>query len=411
MWAPIPLTARGRRLCSAVAPDAGREGWDVGLTGTGTLVVAALLVIVVGAVTAVVWNRTRSWWRWPARFGLLLAGNVAAVLVVALLLNDTYAFYPSWSEVFGGSAHNGNTTVPAGSLDASLATSLATAARTGHGVVVPLRIEGPTAHLVTGVPSLVYLPAVYGDPAWANVRFPVVELLDGYPGSPQTYTGVLHVQDLLDTLIAEHRMAPTIAVMAVSNVDLPRDTECADVVGGPQVDTYLTADVRSAVTTAFRASGSGHAWTIAGFSTGGYCASIISARHPRMFAGAASIDGYAAAAIDHTTGDLFGHDTELADRADLFWWLHHPPSPEVPLLLMTSREDAGPWHSNTEVAAEAARVGWPVSQVVIPTGGHDASTFDAEIPVALAWLSHVCDGPLAPVPSVDGQLPVPVDAR
>ncbi|MHA3701872.1 alpha/beta hydrolase [Jatrophihabitans sp. YIM 134969] len=381
----------------------------MGLTGAGTVVVAVVVVVVGLAVATVVcWNRIRPRWRWPARLGLLLAGDLAAVLVVALLLNDAYAFYPSWSELLGDGAHNGETTVAAGSLDPSLHQQLAAAAQSGHGTLVPLRIEGPAAHLVTGVSSLVYLPAVYGDPAWANTRFPVVELLDGYPGSPGTWTGVLHVQDILDAEIAEHRMPPTIAVMAVSNVDLPRDTECANVVHGPQVDTYLTDDVRTAVTTAFRASESGYAWTLAGFSTGGYCAGVIAARHPQMFAAAASIDGYAAAAHDHTTGDLFGDDTALRERADLHWWMRHPPSPRVPLLLMASRQDAGPWHSDTTLAVEAVRARWPVSQLVLPTGGHDASTFDAEIPVALSWLAHAASGPLAPVPSVDGLLPSPV---
>lgn len=383
----------------------------MGLTGAGTVVVAVVLLAAVGAATALAWNRLRRGWAWPARVGLLLVGDVAAVVVVALLLNDSFVFYGSWTDLWGGHSTVGHTATPPGSEDAALHAGLAAAAVSGHGLVVSFRVPGVRSHLVTGQTGLVYLPPQYGDPAWAAVRFPVVELLDGFPGSPQTWTRVLHVEDVLDTEISDHEMSPSIVVLPVQNVADPRDTECANVAGGPQVDTYLTFDVRTAVTTAFRASTVPEDWAVAGYSTGGYCAAVMSARHPEMFGAAASIEGYNDAAHDHTTGDLFGHDTDLADRADMIWWMHHKPSSPVPLLAFSSRQDLQSYHDDRVLDAEAAAVGWPLWQVELPAGGHNPGTFGAELPVALGWISHRSGNALAPVPTVDGLSPTLVTTR
>ena len=63
---------------------------------------------------------------------------------------------------------------------------------------------------------------------------------------------MLHVASVLDNLIDTGRAAPFIAVIPVQNVASPRDTECVDVVHGPQVEDYLTTDVRTAVLREFR---------------------------------------------------------------------------------------------------------------------------------------------------------------
>jgi hypothetical protein len=162
-------------------------------------------------------------------------------------------FTLSWSELFGGSATT--PTLPAANhLNTD---QLRRAAAAGHGTVISWVIPG----LHSGVPAepaLIYLPAVYGDPRRATLRFPVVELLAGFPGHPQTWTGPLRLQHILDTAIVAGHVQPLIAVVPSPNVVPGRDTECVNVAGGPSVDTYLTDDVRTAVLAGFRAAPEPH---------------------------------------------------------------------------------------------------------------------------------------------------------
>jgi hypothetical protein len=54
-----------------------------------------------------------------------------------------------------------------------------------------------------------------------------------------------------------------------------------------------------------------------------------------------------------------------------------------------------------------ARSPLKVSSLSLPRGGHNAQTFDAELPTCLGWLSRYVSAPLAPIPTADGLVPVP----
>ncbi len=53
-----------------------------------------------------------------------------------------------------------------------------------------------------------YLPPQYGQARYAHVKFPVVELFHGTPGSPLSWDTVLQINRLADTLIARHVIGP-----------------------------------------------------------------------------------------------------------------------------------------------------------------------------------------------------------
>jgi len=378
-----------------------------GLTGTGTLVLAVLLVMSLVVVTMMFWAPLSrlGWWRWPARAALLFAGQLAAVLVTALVLNNAFVFYQSWSELSGAHSSRSVPVSAVGGLDQRYRAQTTTAYRTGHGTLVPLPIRAVRGNVHTE-PATVYLPPQYGDPAYANRRFPVMEVLDGFPGGPSTWTRRLHLATVLDSMIATGQAAPFIAVLPVQNVASPRDTECVNVVHGPQVDSYLSYDVRATVTTAFRVLTSGSQWTLIGDSTGGYCATDLALRHPGMFGAAASIAGYNAPAHDATTRNLFGNDPSLARFYSPSWLVRHRHRQPVPLqlLLISTKVDRTAYHASLQLAA-TARPPLAVSTLTLPRGGHNFATFSAELPTALGWLSQWVGTPLAPVPSVDGLTP------
>ena len=378
------------------------------LVGTPTVVAVALLVVLITAATILLWNRLPTVIRWPARALLLVAGQLTAVLLAAVLVNDNFVFYQSWSELFGQHPRQSRPGASVGSLDARLRPQLYRDFLAGRGTLASLPIAG----LRSGVPThtaLVYLPPQYGDPAYADRTFPVVELLSGFPGGPRTWVRQLHVASVLDTLILTGRAAPFIAVIPEQNVAAPRDAECVNVVRGPQVDSYLSDDVRTATVRAFRAAHSGTQWTLMGDSTGGYCAADLAFRHPQLYSAAVSIAGYNAPARDRSTGDLFGGNPQLAHNFSPLWMLQHQRPPNLALLLISSQPDLTARRA-TEQMVQAVRPPLRLSVLVLPRGGHNFATFAAEIPVGFSWLSRFVAPPLTPLPEVDGLLPQVVTA-
>jgi len=337
----------------------------------------------------------------------VLAGcQLTALALVGVLVNDVFVFYGSWSELLGVGPHTAQPAAPRGNLDRSLSAVLARDARAGVGTLVPLPISGIRSGVRTG-PATVYLPPQYGDPGYADRSFPVVELLSGFPGGPATWVRTLHLSTVLNTLIGSGRAAPFIAVAPVQNVASPRDTECVNVVGGPQVETYLTYDVRAAVERAFRASTD---WTVLGDSTGGYCAADLALRHPDLFTAAVSIAGYNAPAHDATTRNLFGDRPALARLFSPAWLVGHQQRGPLHLLLISSRPDRTAFRATEQLRA-MVRPPLQLATLVLPSGGHNFRTFAAELPVAFGWLSRYVPAPLAPLPTVDGLLPVPAQPQ
>ncbi len=381
------------------------------LTGPWTVVLAVLLAIAAPFAALIVWNRVGRGAshaararRWATRGGLLLLSQVTAVVLVAVLLNDANRFYTSWLELLG-EHHTVHSATPApGRQDPTVRNRLAAAG--GHGVVVRITVPDTNSHVGT-FSAEVYLPAAYASPAFAHRRFPVVELVAGSPGTPQTWTSSLHVARILDREIADGRTDPLIAVMPTAAVDGRRDTQCVDIVGGPAVDTYLSQDVRDAVLADFRADPSRDAWGVMGYSSGGFCASNLAMRHPDLYTAAVSIAGYDHPAHDSQTGNLFGHDSSAQNLNTPIWRALHLPPPDVSLLLMTSAEDPETARDATALAA-AARAPLAVSTVALRHGGHNFEVWRAEEPVAFAWLSARLTPPLAPAPVIDSTPPVVV---
>jgi enterochelin esterase-like enzyme len=377
----------------------------VALTGRFTLLLAILLAIAVPSVALWSWNRVGQGTvrsakvrRWTWRATVLLMSQLSAVLLVGVLVNDAGNFYSSWLELFGEKHTVRQSVAAPGNQDRALRAELDRARATGHGLVVRLPIPGARSGITAS--GLVYLPIQYGMPAYAHRAFPVVELIAGSPGTPKTWTHALDVANVLDREIAAGRSLPFIAVMPSQDVAGGRDTECVDVVGGPKMETYLTTDVRSVVTHAYRTSRAPGSWALMGYSSGGYCATNLAMRHPGMFSAAVSIAGYARPAHDHQTGELFGHDARLRDLNTPIWYVTHVAPPDVALLLMSSAQDAATYNDAHAMAA-AARAPLSVTLVSLRHGGHNFEVWRAEEPVAFAWVSAHLTAPLTPPPVID----------
>ncbi|SEH01108.1 S-formylglutathione hydrolase FrmB [Nonomuraea solani] len=230
-----------------------------------------------------------------------------------------------------------------------------------------------------------FLPSAY----FADVRrrLPAIIALTGHPGEPRNLMTRLDLPGRMARAIAAHQARPTVLVMMRPSVVLPRDTECVDVPGGPQAQTYFATDVRNAVTAHYRVAAGRESWGILGGSTGGYCALKIAMTHPGAFSAAVSLSGYYKTIVDRTTGDLFGHDRTLARRNDLMWRLANLPAPPVSVLVTSSRKGESDYLP-TERFAAAVRPPMRAWSLILPSGGHNFNTWNRELPQALPWLAR-----------------------
>jgi S-formylglutathione hydrolase FrmB len=256
-----------------------------------------------------------------------------------------------------------------------------------HGAVMNVRIGGG----VSGVAmrdAYVYLPPQYFDPAHPDRHFPVLYLLHGSPGIAVDWLRGGKVDVAMDHLLQAHAIRPFLVVLPDVNGGYGRDTECQDIPGGPQVQTYLTMDVPRFVDGHFRTIPDRNARVVGGLSSGGYCGLNLSLRHPDVFSGAVLHSGFLSPALNRYTGNLFGRNRRLL--------LSNSPSayiPTVPIVqpygvyFDVGRAEKESRLQSTLGAGMLRRRGVPVTLRIDDTGHHDFASWHHDLAFSLPWVS------------------------
>ena len=297
-----------------------------------------------------------------------MTGGIAAV-------NYYYGYYTTWGEMWTD-FHGGTGNL--GTITAESSTSAIESGRIGW-TDLPGKLSGYDRK------GLVYLPPQYGEARYSRVRFPVVELLHGSPGTPLAWSSVLHISQVANSLLAKHLIGPMILVMP--SID-GNGHDYQDCVNGPGVsdETYLTKDVRADVFAHYRVSHDPYEWGVAGYSSGGYCAANMSLRHPGSFGAAALINGYfraadgpAAAALNHSQPlEAANSPLYLAERLT-------PNSTPLPAFWVAAgTHDKSDYQPATVFTAAMNRV--ESVPFVKFNAGDTANAWSAALPVALTWL-------------------------
>jgi enterochelin esterase-like enzyme len=327
-----------------------------------------------------------------------MTGGIAAV-------NFYYGYYSTWGQLWAD-FHGGDT----GNLGIVSAATASTPALES-GVIRWVTLPGP----VSGVSrrGLVYLPPQYDQAKYARVRFPVLELFHGTPGSPLALATVVRVQQVEDSLLARHLIGPMVLVMPAINGTGHNYQDC---VNGPAVrdDTYLTSDVRTDVLARYRVSADPYEWGLAGYSSGGYCAANLALRHRGSFGAAAVIEGYFRATDGSAAAALNNSPLLEAANSPLYTAERLTPgSGPVPAFWVAAgTHDKSDYKPATVFAAALNHV----EQVPFykMNAGDTANAWRAALPVALTWLWQQLAPPdlrvLFPVrgyaPGATGTLPV-----
>lgn len=321
--------------------------------------------------------------------------SLLAVGLCAAALNNEYLFYSSWSDLFASSStavhqHRGGT-----------AAAVVSARVAGPGLT---GIQPPTTlpplpqpgsrmqdYTVVGARSrsrgqvLVYLPVGY-DPRSPH-PYPVIVGLHGFPSGPKSFVR-LNFLSAIDTLTAQHLIAPTIVVIPRIDTPATLDTECVNGGSGqPQTDTWLSHDIPTWAAAHFRTQTKRTSWAAVGYSYGAWCAAAVTMRHPDVFGAAISMTGYFRPRFSPGYNPL-----TRATRGgyDLVALAHQNPPP-VALWVLASREDHGSYPT-TSAFLRAVRPPLDVSGTVLDRGGHHNSLFMPFVPEALRWLAATLPG-------------------
>lgn len=184
------------------------------------------------------------------------------------------------------------------------------------------------------------------------------------------------------------KMQPMILVMLRPTVAPPRDTECVDIPGGPQAESFFAKDLPDAVSAHYRVGRKPGSWGIIGDSTGGYCALKLAIHHPEVYAAGAGLSPYYKAPIDPTTGDLFQGNKALQNSADLRWYLKNKPAPDTSLLVSSSKLGEANYKATLGfIDLVKSKQLTRISSIILDSGGHNFNTWRREIPATLQWIS------------------------
>lgn len=253
--------------------------------------VLALLV----ALALTVWILRRRLWRRErrGRFALAVAGASVVWLVVAALgVNSWFAVVPDLTAL---------------QRQSESALGLPVRYRSPSGGHVEERfVPASPASAVPESSVWVYTPPGY-DPS-GSLRYPVVYLIHGDPGTSADWFTLGGADEVLDAMIRTKVIPPVIAVAPDVNGGGIRDSECLDSLnGGPRVESWLYEKLVPWVDETFLTHADWQHRILGGMSAGGYCALDQGLRHQSVWGGIVALEGYGDPGLPAAAGMGYDH--------------------------------------------------------------------------------------------------------
>ena len=358
-----------------------------------------LLIVVFGALM---------WWLVAAKqlvFRVVAAclAFIPAMMFGVAAVNKYYDYYQNWSAAFsdltGSNVQQPEVPTVTKIQGAGVHFStflgnqidLAVAAQVGY--TARLNVAGPLSH----VPSrtvYVYFPPQYFQKAYQAYRFPVIELLHGFPGRPEDWITVVGVTTMLQELISANLAKPAVLVMPDVNGGRGISLQCLNQVGGPQDATFLAEDLPGFISRKLRVQPPGRAWGIAGYSEGGYCAANLGLKYSSRFGFSGVLSGYFQPVENQLANPSrlvspFGGSVALKRENtpdDLVNSL--PVGVSIPQFWLGVGGNDHADIRNAEVFAQLLQVRQPgVTLREAPGGRHTMFTWRALMPALLEWMT------------------------
>ncbi|GHD44426.1 esterase [Streptomyces galbus] len=366
------------------------------LTGTPFLYTLIVLSVVAVALPLALWSRLRGpqVLRAAARVLMLLFAQGTAIALVFVLVNNANNLYDTWDDLLGTGSHvrqaadlgrDGTGGVELSNLPRVRQEFTAAQGAGMHaaGGVRVTQLDGR----VSGVNAEVYvwLPPQYDRPAYRTHRFPVVELLPGYPGSAKSWFGSLKVHEQLLPLMREGKVAPFILVAPRTTLLPGVDTGCANIPGTVNADSWLSLDVPRMVMDNFRAQSAPQGWAVAGYSAGAHCAAKLAVAHPDRYRAAVTMSGYNDPIAERTS--LAAQSRSLRAQNNPYVLLRRAATPPPVALYVSGQPGDG--YEAGEALRKEAKAPTSVHVVYIPksAGGHTMALWRPQVVPAFTWLT------------------------
>ena len=238
---------------------------------------------------------------------------------------------------------------------------------------------------LSGITGEVYfsLPPSYVRALEAGVKprtdYPVITFLSGYPGYETAWIKGMQVVSREEKLLKAGKMPEVISVFPQVNVAGQFDAECMNVVGGPQVESWLSQDVYSFTNDWLDLVP--RTWNVVGYSTGGWCATMLALRHPDHFAKAASIAGYySPTPAKQVTAE---EKVRLEIEYDLYSLIARSQIP-VSVVVVNSTDDRGS-HASTNEFLRRTKGHLKTTEFVLNGVGHNFNAWKEVVNPILIW--------------------------
>ena len=327
---------------------------------------------------------------------------IPAMLFGVAAVNKYYDYYQTWGAAASDLGGQGSSQVAtatsvnhasARQISAILGSRVNIRTAAAHGQTVRLAVRGKSSHLSRTV--FVYLPPQYFRAAYSGYRFPVIELLPGFPGSPSDWINVVGITAAYSTLLADGAaVKPAVLVMPDTNGGRRISLQCLNVRHGPQDATFLAHDLPAYLPSILRVQPQGPAWGIAGYSEGGYCTANLALVYRLHYGAAGVMSGYFSPSDDQLgnpvrTVNPFGHDLRARQtNTPRLRITRLPVSARIPQFWLGV---GGKDISGLRAAREFQRLvlaRQPGVQLnVVPGGGHTMTTWRALVPSLLEWMT------------------------
>jgi len=333
---------------------------------------------------------------------------VPAMAFGIFAVNKYYDYYQTWGALY--SDLSGQTTsIPhltaaglgkgtAGSLKSLIGTANDSQIDEQYGLLFSANITGHRTHISRT--AYVYLPPQYFQKAYANYKFPAIELLHGSPGDPQAWVNVMNVVPIDLNAMDSGKAKPAVLVMPNTDGGEQYGLQCLNDPGGVQDMTYVAREVPDWAAANLRVQPPGTAWGVAGYSEGGYCAANIALQNPALFGYAGSLSGYFSPVESQVPlhGDAGGTPVDVNDFAHSKRLLlinspdeyitRVPVTASVPqFFLAAGATDEGDVQGAELFKQELLLRDADVPLDIVPGGGHQAMVWRAALTPMLDWMT------------------------
>ena len=321
-----------------------------------------------------------------ARVSVLVLIQALAFSAVGITINRAGDFYDTWGDLFGSKNNLASIALSPESVSAITAQDVSKATRTSGGSLIFKKVITGANSLVSDYVYVVTSPAISNkllstSTPSIGTDYQVTELFPGYPGVPETWIGVLQGVATLEKMEASGQVPPTIAIIPAINVVPGLDTECLNIPGTSEVETWLTTDMKTFATKFLGIDN--RPWSTFGYSTGGWCAAELSVRHQDQYNLAVSLAGYFSptfsAGVNKRERKVLTAEYDIANSLA-------GTKNNLRMLIIYSKRDKFSFASMNDFVAKAGAL-ITIKLVEIPNGGHNIKVWKPFVGTGFQWIA------------------------